>query len=115
MAQHMTAAAEIRQLEERAVRATQAGRMQEAQQAWKRLIELDAGHGRALDAVGDHAFRAGGHHSRAMQSRRVGDGICDQGWRVPPSPDAVLASPGSDKEEEGRGISMPSASTVSAS
>jgi Cytochrome c biogenesis factor len=59
MGQESTAAAEVRQLEERALRAAQAGRAVEAQQAWKRVVELDAGNARALDAVGDHAFRTG--------------------------------------------------------
>jgi aspartyl/asparaginyl beta-hydroxylase (cupin superfamily) len=58
MAQELTAA-QAAQLEDRAVRAMQSGRLQEAQQAWQQLLRLDPGHPRALDALGDQAFRRG--------------------------------------------------------
>lgn len=53
------AAGQVTQLEGRALQAMRAGRLQEAQEAWKRLLELNPGHARALDAVGEHAFRRG--------------------------------------------------------
>ena len=58
MAQH-PAAMEIAQLEQRALRAMQAGRPLEAHEAWRHILALDPQHPRALDAVGDHAFRRG--------------------------------------------------------
>jgi aspartyl/asparaginyl beta-hydroxylase (cupin superfamily)/cytochrome c-type biogenesis protein CcmH/NrfG len=51
--------AEALQLEQRALQATRAGRAQEALQAWQRLLQLDPAHPRALDAVGEDAFRRG--------------------------------------------------------
>lgn len=59
MAQDTTTAAQAAQLEERAIRAMRAGRPQEAQQAWQRLLQVDPVHPRALDAIGDQAFRRG--------------------------------------------------------
>jgi aspartate beta-hydroxylase len=59
MARETTAAAEAAQLEELAMRALRAGRPQEAQQAWQRLLQAHPDHPRALDAVGDQAFRRG--------------------------------------------------------
>jgi len=59
MAQEPAVTAEIAELEQRALRAAQAGRWQEAHEGWQRLLALAPGHPRALDAVGDHAFRRG--------------------------------------------------------
>jgi aspartyl/asparaginyl beta-hydroxylase (cupin superfamily)/Tfp pilus assembly protein PilF len=59
MAQEPAMTAEIAELEQRALRAAQAGRWQEAHEGWRRLLALAPGHPRALDAVGDHAFRRG--------------------------------------------------------
>ena len=53
------AARQVVQLEGRAAQAIRAGRLQEAYEAWKGVLELDPRHPRALDAVGDHAFRRG--------------------------------------------------------
>ena len=53
------AAGEIAQLEQRAVRAMQAGRPVEAHEAWRRILGIDPQHPRALDAVGEQAFRRG--------------------------------------------------------
>ena len=53
------AAGQVVQIEGRALQAMRAGRLQEALEAWKRVLELNPSHPRALDAVGDHAFRRG--------------------------------------------------------
>ena len=59
MAQRQAAVGEVAQLEQRALRAMQAGHPLEALEAWRRILALDPQHPRALDAVGDHAFRRG--------------------------------------------------------
>jgi aspartyl/asparaginyl beta-hydroxylase (cupin superfamily) len=82
MRQDTPGPAEVRRLQERAVGAMRAGRAQEALQSWKRVLELDAGHAQALDAVGDHAFRTGDLAlARDCYERLVGvDGRDTQQW-----------------------------------
>lgn len=50
---------EIAQLEAAAIRATQAGKEDEGARLWARILELDAGHGRALSSLGKRAFKYG--------------------------------------------------------
>lgn len=82
MRQEMPAAHEAAQLEDRAVRATRAGRIEEALDAWNRLLAIEPAHPRALDAVGDHAFRRGDlPRARDCYERLVrADGRDTQQW-----------------------------------
>ena len=50
---------EVLALEEQAVRLARSGRGEEARRAWERILELEARHVRALDALGQLAFRRG--------------------------------------------------------
>lgn len=59
MQQTPSKAPEITQWEGRAVREAQAGHAEQADAAWRRVLELDPRHASALDAVGDRAFRRG--------------------------------------------------------
>lgn len=59
MQQTPSKAPEIAQWEGRAVREAQAGHAEQADAAWRRVLELDPRHAPALDAVGDRAFRRG--------------------------------------------------------
>lgn len=59
MQQTPSKAPEIAQWEGRAVREAQAGHAEQADAAWRRVLELDPRHASALDAVGDRAFRRG--------------------------------------------------------
>lgn len=50
---------EINALEAEAVRAARAGRDEEANRLWGRILQIDSGHARTLTTLGERAFRAG--------------------------------------------------------
>src|SRR5437868_761722 len=76
------ARAEVAALEQQAARATQGGRGEEAQRAWERILALDPGHARALDVLGQAAFRRGDlQQARTLLERLVAaDGSDVQQW-----------------------------------
>jgi aspartyl/asparaginyl beta-hydroxylase (cupin superfamily) len=77
-----TARREVLALEEQAARAAQSGRPDEAVRAWERLLALEPRHARALDALGQFAFRRGDlQQARALLERLVmADGSDPQQW-----------------------------------
>src|SRR5258706_8125595 len=77
-----TAGREVLALEEQAARAAQSGRPDEALRAWERLLALEPRHARALDALGQFAFRRGDlQQARALLERLVkADGSDPQQW-----------------------------------
>ena len=76
------AAVEINALESRAMRASQAGRDDEAIGHWMRILALDAGHAPSLAALGQRAFRKGDlATARSYLERLVAaDGSDPQQW-----------------------------------
>jgi aspartyl/asparaginyl beta-hydroxylase (cupin superfamily) len=73
---------EILVLEEQALRASQMGRGEDARRAWERILALDPGHARALDLLGQAAFRRGDlPQARALLERLTqADGADPQQW-----------------------------------
>lgn len=76
------AASEVKALEAEALRATRAGRQDEALRLWARVLELNPRHASALDVLGQAAFRRGDvAHARALLERLVSvDGKDPQQW-----------------------------------
>jgi aspartate beta-hydroxylase len=77
-----TAAAEVQALEAQAALAAQAGREEEVLRLWSRILELQPGHARALDILGQVAFRRGDlARARTLLERLVrADGRDPQQW-----------------------------------
>ena len=73
---------EINALEAEAVRALRAGRDDEANRLWGRILQIDSSHARTLTALGQRAFRGGDVQSaRAAFQRLVdADGSDPQQW-----------------------------------
>lgn len=73
---------EVLALEAEAVRAAQAGRELEASSLWKRILEIDPRHVRALTAVGQRAFRKGDFEAARESFQRLveADGSDPQQW-----------------------------------
>jgi aspartate beta-hydroxylase len=73
---------EIDALEAQAVRAAQAGREDEADRLWSRILELEPSHARTLTALGQRAFRRGDMLSarEAFQRLADSDGSDAQRW-----------------------------------
>ena len=73
---------EILALEEQALRAAQMGRMDDAKRAWERILALDTRHVRALDVLGQAAFRRGDlSQARSLLERLTqADGADPQQW-----------------------------------
>src|SRR5450631_2142457 len=73
---------EINALEAEAVRALRAGRDDEANRLWGRILQIDSGHARTLTALGQRAFHQGDIQSaRAAFQRLVdADGSDPQQW-----------------------------------
>jgi aspartyl/asparaginyl beta-hydroxylase (cupin superfamily) len=73
---------EVLALEEQAVRAAQVGRGEDARRAWERILALDPRHVRALDVLGQAAFRRGDlPQARALLERLTqADGADPQQW-----------------------------------
>ena len=78
----VTASAEVQSLEAQAVRATQAGRRDEALRLWSEVLQLAPAHVGALDVLGQAAFRRGDlAQARALLERLVrADGSDPQQW-----------------------------------
>src|SRR6188768_1904544 len=74
--------AEVQALEAQAGRAAQSGRQEEALRLWSRILELDPRHARALDVLGQLAFRRGElARARELLERLVrADGRDPQQW-----------------------------------
>ncbi len=64
---------EINALEAEAMRALHAGRDEDANRLWSRILQLDSGHARTLTAVGQRAFRAGDLQSARVAFQRLVD------------------------------------------
>src|SRR5687767_2415574 len=77
-----TAAAEVQALEAQAARAAQAGREEEVLRLWSRILDLQPAHARALDILGQVAFRRGDlARARVLLERLVqADGRDPQQW-----------------------------------
>ena len=73
---------ELLALEEQALRAAQMGRGDEARRAWERILAMDPSHPRALDVLGQAAFRRGDlPQARALLERLAqADGRDPQQW-----------------------------------
>jgi aspartate beta-hydroxylase len=73
---------EVPVLEEQAVRAAQAGRPDEARQAWERVLAIEPRHARALEVLGQWAFRRGDlQRARELLGRLTeADGTDPQQW-----------------------------------
>jgi aspartyl/asparaginyl beta-hydroxylase (cupin superfamily) len=73
---------EILALEEQALRASQMGRAEDAKRAWERILSLDPKHVRALDVLGQAAFRRGDlPQARTLLERLTkADGADAQQW-----------------------------------
>jgi aspartate beta-hydroxylase len=73
---------EINALEAEAVRAARAGRDEEANRLWGRILQIDSNHGHALTALGQRAFRDGDMQTaRAAYQRLVdADGSDPRQW-----------------------------------
>ncbi|MDQ2942196.1 MAG: aspartyl beta-hydroxylase, partial [Candidatus Dormibacteraeota bacterium] len=73
---------EINALEAEAVRAARAGRDEEANRLWGRILQIDSGHAPTLTALGQRAFLQGDMAScRAAFQRLVdADGSDPQQW-----------------------------------
>ena len=82
MQESVTGGAEVRALEAQATHASQAGRHEEALRLWSRILELQPAHARALDILGQLAFRRGDlARARALLERLVrADGRDPQQW-----------------------------------
>ena len=69
----ITSRAELLALESQAARAAQAGRQDEALGFWERVLSLDPSHARALDLLGQRAFRQGNlQQARSLLDRLLG-------------------------------------------
>ena len=73
---------EIAALEATAVQAAQSGRDAEAVRHWSRILEIDPKHTRALNALGQRAFRQGDVHAARAAFQRIveADGRNPQQW-----------------------------------
>jgi len=82
MQESVTGSAEVRALEAQAVHASQAGRHEEALRFWSRILDLQPEHARALDVLGQVAFRRGDlGKARVLLERLVReDGRDPQQW-----------------------------------
>lgn len=82
MQESVTGGAELRALEAQAAHASQAGRHEEALRLWSRILDLQPEHPRALDVLGQVAFRRGElGKARALLERLVrADGRDPQQW-----------------------------------
>lgn len=82
MQESVTGGAEVRALEAQAAHASQAGRHEEAVRLWSRILDLQPEHARALDVLGQVAFRRGDlAKARVLLERLVrADGREPQQW-----------------------------------
>ena len=74
--------AEIDALEATALQAAQSGRDADAVRHWNRILELDPKHLRALNALGQRAFRQGDMPAARAAFQRIvdADGTIPQQW-----------------------------------